>query len=80
MSIALTPRQQEVCNLMVLGLSNKEIARRLGIGWRTIEYHRHAIYVRSDVRNIVELIRKVYKLDERGLSNGKAEESVDSHA
>jgi predicted ATPase/DNA-binding CsgD family transcriptional regulator len=35
----LTKREQEVLELMAFGLSNKEIARRLGLGRRTVETH-----------------------------------------
>lgn len=37
---ALTPREKLVMSLVVDGLSNKEIARDLGISPRTIEVHR----------------------------------------
>ena len=36
---ALTKREQEVLELMAFGLSNKEIAHRLGLGRRTVETH-----------------------------------------
>lgn len=35
----LSPRQREAAKLMGLGLSNKEIARRLDISCRTAEIH-----------------------------------------
>jgi DNA-binding CsgD family transcriptional regulator len=38
-TIALTPREQEVAQLVALGLSNKEIATTLGIAQRTAEAH-----------------------------------------
>ncbi|MDQ6766967.1 MAG: LuxR C-terminal-related transcriptional regulator [Candidatus Eremiobacteraeota bacterium] len=38
-AIVLTKREQEVLELMAFGLSNKEIARRLSLGRRTVETH-----------------------------------------
>lgn len=55
----LTPKQQQVCDLVVLGWSNKEIAAKLGVDTRTVETHRSNIYDRMKVRNAVELVRKM---------------------
>lgn len=55
----LTHRQQEVADLLAQGWSNKEIANALGIGRRTVEEHRAAIYEKCGVRNAVELTRKM---------------------
>jgi DNA-binding NarL/FixJ family response regulator len=44
-SVRMTPREREVINLIAEGLSNKEIAERLGIATYT---------VRSHVRNVME--------------------------
>jgi DNA-binding NarL/FixJ family response regulator len=56
---ALTRKQQQVCELVALGWSNKEIAAKLGVDTRTIETHRANIYDRMGVRNAVELVRKL---------------------
>lgn len=56
----LTGRQRDVCVLVAEGMSNKEIARRLGIGHRTVEFHRHEAYRKLDVRNVVQLVRKIF--------------------
>src|SRR3954452_20727021 len=37
---ALTEREREVVDRLVAGLSNKEVARELGISYRTVEVHR----------------------------------------
>lgn len=53
----LTQKQQSVCDLIELGLSNKEISTRLGISHRTVEAHRVEIFRKYGVRNAVELVR-----------------------
>lgn len=37
---ALSKREQEVCELIAIDMSSKEIARALGIAYRTVETHR----------------------------------------
>lgn len=54
----LTHKQQKICDLIAEGLSNKEIARQVGIGRRTVESHRVAIYAKFGVKNAVQLVRK----------------------
>jgi FixJ family two-component response regulator len=62
---ALTDRQRQVMELAAAGLSNKEIALRLGISPRTVENHRAWMMERMGVRNLAELIRLVTRLDSR---------------
>lgn len=59
MTVALTSKQKLVCDLVAEGLSNKEIGVRLGIGHRTVEFHRAEAYRKLGVRNAVELVRKL---------------------
>jgi DNA-binding NarL/FixJ family response regulator len=56
---ALTPKQRQVRDLVVLGWSNKEIAAKLGIDHRTVETHRANVFEKMGVRNAVELTRKM---------------------
>lgn len=58
--IGLTAKQEAVCDLIALGWSNKEIATKLGIDYRTVETHRAAIFRKMGVRNAVELVRKLF--------------------
>lgn len=60
----LTPREKQVCELIVRGLCNKEIGQALCISSRTVEDHRAKIYDKYDVRNAVELTRAVYGIME----------------
>jgi two-component system response regulator FixJ len=61
----LSPRQKEVMQLVAEGLSNKQIAHRLGISPRTVENYRAWVMERMGAANIAELVRKVLII-ERG--------------
>lgn len=66
----LTKREREVFELAAQGLSNPDIARRLGISPRTAEDHRAAVLRKLCLRNQTELVhfalgRKISPLDER---------------
>ena len=47
---ALTPREREIVELLKLGLGNKLIARRLGIGHATVKNHVHHILEKLNLR------------------------------
>ena len=53
----LTPREVEVFELLLEGLSNKAIASRLGMTARTAEHHRAAIFSKFGARSISHLMR-----------------------
>ncbi|HEX7895466.1 MAG TPA: helix-turn-helix transcriptional regulator [Terriglobales bacterium] len=61
----LTPRQRQVCDLAIQGLSHKQIARHLGITHRTVEGHIYHAYRVYGVNNKVGLLFKIM-----GASNG----------
>jgi two-component system, LuxR family, response regulator FixJ len=52
---SLSPRERDVCDLLVQGKSNKEIARALRIGMPTVTKHRAKVMSKCGVRNVVEL-------------------------
>lgn len=60
----LTPRQQDVLSSLVSGLSNRSIARDLGIAEGTVKQHANAIYRELGVDNRTEA---VYLLARRGV-------------
>jgi len=61
----LTPRQVEIVRLLVEGLSAKEIAARLQLSRRTVEYHKYQAMERLGVATSAELISVALK---RGIS------------
>jgi DNA-binding NarL/FixJ family response regulator len=48
--IKITPRDQEVLNLLVQGCSNKEIAGQLNISPRTVKQHLRTLFLRAGIR------------------------------
>lgn len=55
----LTERQQEVFSALVGGLSNKQIARKLGISEYTVKEHVAAILAQHGVKNRMALLLKL---------------------
>lgn len=55
--IELTARQQEVLQLIVDGLSAKDIAVKLSISHRTVEFHKAQLMQQLDLHSSVELIK-----------------------
>lgn len=62
----LSGREREVLDGIVRGLSNKAIARDLGLSPRTVETYRANVFDKLQVGSVVELVRDhVMLLDER---------------
>jgi DNA-binding NarL/FixJ family response regulator len=53
----LTPRQRETLRLVAEGRTNKEIARLLGVGIKTVETHRSQLMHRLNIRDLPGLVR-----------------------
>jgi len=53
----LTGREREILQLLAEGRSNKEVARRLAIGVKTVETHRSAIMRKIGANSIVDVVR-----------------------
>ena len=49
-----SPREQEVLTLAAQGLSNKEIAYRLGISDRTVQFHMNSVFNKTDTSSRTE--------------------------
>lgn len=54
---ALSPREREVLELLILGKPNKVIARDLGLSPRTVEIHRARLLTRLEVGSLAEAVR-----------------------
>jgi DNA-binding CsgD family transcriptional regulator len=52
----LSEREKEVVKLLLQGKSNKQIALRLGISGRTVEFHLTNVYAKLHVSSRIELI------------------------
>lgn len=60
----LTDREQEILELLAEGLVKKEIARRLGIGYATVDTHVSHVYAKLNVPNAPAAVSRAY---ERGI-------------
>jgi DNA-binding NarL/FixJ family response regulator len=49
--VGLSQRESEVLSLLVEGLANREIAKRLFVGQETVKTHLHSLYRKLDVRD-----------------------------
>jgi RNA polymerase sigma factor (sigma-70 family) len=52
----LSDRQQQVTTLVCGGLSNKEIAKKLGVSEGTVKAHLHAVYEKLRFHSRTEII------------------------
>ncbi len=50
-AIKITPRDQQVLDLLVQGCSNKEIAGQLSISPRTVKQHLRTLFLRAGIRD-----------------------------
>ena len=53
-----TPREREILGLIGEGLSNKEMARRLGISVHTVKFHLEALFAKLDATTRAEAVTK----------------------
>jgi DNA-binding NarL/FixJ family response regulator len=56
----LTRREQEIVDLVVLGMQNKAVAKRLFIAETTVRHHLTSIFEKLAVTNRFELMRRVF--------------------
>lgn len=56
---SLSERERSVAQLVAAGMSNKQIARELGITERTVKAHISAIFRKMDVRDRLQLVLKM---------------------
>jgi DNA-binding CsgD family transcriptional regulator len=53
-----TPRELQVLDAMAAGLTNKEIARQLGISLHTVKFHVESVFRKLDARTRTEAVAK----------------------
>jgi two-component system nitrate/nitrite response regulator NarL len=61
-SRALTPREHEAAALATSGLSNREIARMLGLTEGTVKLHLHSVFIKLGIQRRTHLILYAEKL------------------
>jgi FixJ family two-component response regulator len=61
----LTHREKEVCELVVRGLINKQIAASLGIAEKTVKIHRGRAMRKLDVDSVASLVRLFSLLEQQ---------------
>lgn len=53
----LTPREQDVLELVINGKTNKGIARELGISDKTVELHRSRVMAKMEAKTLADLVK-----------------------
>jgi DNA-binding CsgD family transcriptional regulator len=58
--IKLTEREKDIVEGLLEGLTNKEIAEKLFISFKTVENHLYSIYQKAEVKNRLQLINLIH--------------------
>ena len=61
--IQLTPREQQVFEDLVVGHTNKEIARKLEISCRTVESHRARVMTKMQANSLAHLVLMAFAIE-----------------
>jgi FixJ family two-component response regulator len=69
---ALTSREREVLELIVVGKLNKQIAAELGAAEKTIKVHRGRVMAKLNVRSVAELVNLTARVIRRTESRSRA--------
>jgi DNA-binding NarL/FixJ family response regulator len=59
----ISKREAEILQLILDGYKNREIAEKLCIAERTVEFHKQNIYLKLDVNNSVDLYKAAMRLN-----------------
>ena len=59
---SLTPREAEVLDHILAGVTNREMAEKLGISVKTIESHRARVMEKTEVKSLAALIHLVWQV------------------
>jgi len=60
--LSLTPREQQVLQLAISGLLNKQIAAELGVSEITVKVHRRRVMDKMQARSLADLVRAAERL------------------
>lgn len=66
----LSPREREVCSLVVSGLLNKQIAHELGISEVTVKIHRGQVMHKMGASSVPDLVRMIGELEQARSARG----------
>jgi len=72
---ALTRRRRQVAKLACRGLSNREIAEKLGVIEGTVKVHLHAVYEKLNIHSRTKLaiaLMKMQQVNELGKRKARA--------
>ena len=58
--LSLSPRQSQVAQAIIQGLSDKQIASKLRISTPTVRYHLSAVFAQLDVQDRCELLIHIF--------------------
>ena len=53
--VLFTPRERQIIALVFEGKTSKEIGELLRISYKTVDCHRHSIYIKLGITNLKEL-------------------------
>jgi DNA-binding CsgD family transcriptional regulator len=59
--VELSPRQKEIAALVAQGMTEREIAQRLGLAIQTIKNHKQVLYAKLGARNAAEMVTLLYE-------------------
>ena len=60
---SLTPREQKVISMVVIGMLNKQIADQLGTAENTVKVHRSRAMEKMRAQSVAELVKMIDKLE-----------------
>lgn len=66
----LSPREQDIAELVSKGLTTREIAERAFVTENTVKQHLKRVFAKTDVRNRAELVQLIWAAGSRNPSSG----------
>ncbi|MGE4799917.1 response regulator transcription factor [Yersinia hibernica] len=55
----LTTREAEVCELILSGMTNYDIAKKLAISHKTVSAHKKSIHTKYEAKNLIDLYQRL---------------------